>query len=547
MAQVMNQHEYRDFQEAVLEFEQKFCQKSLSTKTLIHCVRRRCEIFSRCADHDFRGIVGNGYRSQCRLFTQWFRLANRMSHTSPRFTDFLSVMRALCSALERLDSQDVSDREKQVLLIDLSQRVSPFFLSGDFLVIDGNRQLRRIIKTFIVMSSVFLTSSLPAKVKCILSVRNCSANYIKSLANNTPDDVARFVRKLNCLPVRMSSRILSIFSNKSASAHSVKHKLSIPSHFEFCVSRDGVSLQARTFVSQIQLRFRQLTSCQDLPTGQLLVFVHGGGYVGPSAASIEDVFLKDWAAKLQGITILNVDVSLAPEKGFPVPLQELLDLFLWLTGEDVTSVREQLGFVPHDIVLSGDSSGGNLVAALTVALNDLRHAFPGSVRHMAKGLVLFVPKLSLDGKFFPSSLLAVIDPLINPMFQLKAGQAYVPFLKRKQDGSLVHLLDNKELPPNWLQDENYEPIKSWYLSPLDYEKMDELKDVTLYLLAYHFDPFLDESIALAHKWPGSVHLQMMEGVCHAGFYFRLLSSTASLASDKAVQMIRRSFARQTAL
>ena len=271
--------------------------------------------------------------------------------------------------------------------------------------------------------------------------------------------------------------------------------------------------------------------------------------MGPSADAVDDVFIKDWAAKLTGVTIMNVDVSLAPEHPFPVPLQELLDLFLWLTSGDL-SVFEEMGFQPREVVLCGDSSGGNLVASLTVALNDLRCDTSvysiQNVIQMPAALVMFVPKLSLDFDVFPSSLMSVIDPLINPLFQVKAAQAYEPFLQRKADGSLVLLSNNNKLPLNWLNDEKYFPMKSRYLSPLHYEKMDALGDVNLHIMAFNFDPFLDESIMLAKKWRGSVDLEIMEGVCHAGFYFKLLSSAASHASDKAVSMIQRSFSRQTA-
>jgi acetyl esterase/lipase len=284
---------------------------------------------------------------------------------------------------------------------------------------------------------------------------------------------------------------------------------------------------------------------------RLLLFVHGGGYVGPSADAIDDVFIKDWAGQLAGITILNVDVSLAPEHPFPAPLQELLDLYLWLTSHQ-ESVKDQIGFHPRQIVLCGDSSGGNLVAALTTALNDLRHRSHREQDHnciirMPVSLVCFVPKLSLDFDVFPSSLMSVIDPLINPLFQVKAAAAYVPFLHRQADGiSSILLSDNHELPLNWLSDENFFPIKSHYLSPLHYERMNELADVNLHILAFNFDPFLDESISLCTKWKGNVDLELLEGVCHAGFYFKLLSRAASHASDKAVQMILRSFSRPSA-
>lgn len=549
----MNQHEYQEFQAAVQEFEKKFCPTCAVTKDLIDSLNKRCrKISSSMHEYDFDAIPANGYRSQCRLFSKWIRLANRMSCKSKRFKEFVRVLSDVNAALLVLDNEAISGREKQVHLMNLSQRVSPFLFSGDFLAIDCAPQLRTLMKTFILMSSMFLSTSVHETLKCLLSARNSSTNYIKSLANNSPDVVAAFVRRLNWLPVRMSSKILSIFS-QSASACSRKIKLLLPSQFEFRVSPNGITLETRSSISHTSLRLRRVishnTALHQEEEDRLLIFVHGGGFVGPSAHAIDDVFIKDWAVKLTGITILNVDVSLAPEHPFPVPLQELLDLYLWLTSNQ-QSVKDKIGFQPRQIVLCGDSSGGNLVAALTTALNDLRHRssreLNGCTIRMPVSLVCFVPKLSLDFDVFPSSLMSVIDPLINPLFQVKAAQAYEPFVHLQADGSRILLSDNNELPLNWLSDENFFPIKSHYLSPLHYERMDELADVNLHILAFNFDPFLDESIIFCTKWRGTVDLELLEGVCHAGFYFKLLSRAASHASDKAVQMILRSFSRPCA-
>lgn len=540
----MNQHEYQEFKAAVQEFEGRFCQTCGVTKDLIDSIRKRCEIFSSSDDFDFKGIPSNGYRSQCRLFTKWLLLANRMSSKSKRFKEFVRVLADVNTTLVLLDNGTLPGREQQVLLINLSRRVTPFLLTGDFLAIDCNRQMRALMRTFIVMSSMFLTISVPETLKCILNVRNCSTSYIKSLANNSPQVVARFVRRLNWLPVRMSSKILSIFS-QSASACSTKTSLTLPSGFEFRVSPHEITLDTRPSASQTLLRIHKVISRNVQADGRILIFVHGGGFVGPSANAIDDVFIKDWAAQIPGITILNVDVSLAPEHPFPAPLQELLDLFLWLTSGQPTVV-EEMGFQPKGIVLCGDSSGGNLVACLTVALNDLRRRAGAYFIQMPIALVMFVPKLSLDFDVFPSSLMSVIDPLINPLFQVKAAEAYVPFVRRLADGSLVLLSGYNKLPLNWVSDGNYFPMKSRYLSPLHYGRMEELSDINLHIMAFNFDPFLDESILLAKKWQGFVDLEIMEGVCHAGFYFKLLSSAASQASDKAVQMILRAFQLQTA-
>ena len=272
--------------------------------------------------------------------------------------------------------------------------------------------------------------------------------------------------------------------------------------------------------------------------------------MGPSAAAVEDIFVKNWATKIPGLTIINVDFSLAPENPFPTALQEVLDVYLWLTSGSL-SVKDTLSFNPVNVIISGDSSGGNIAAALILALNDLRRDVSiKTVISMPKSLVLFFAKLSIDlDVLYPSALLSILDPLVNPYFMIRAAQAYLPFFERDEDGSKKMMTgsegegrrkDSSLLPQDWIHDERFQPVQSHFLSPLRYESFDDLTDVPLFCMAYNFDPFLDESILFTKKWKGTVHLEVLDGLCHAGFYFKLLSSRASQASNVAVDMIKRS-------
>jgi acetyl esterase/lipase len=269
--------------------------------------------------------------------------------------------------------------------------------------------------------------------------------------------------------------------------------------------------------------------------------------MGPSAEAVEDIFVKNWATRIPGLTILNVDFSLAPENPFPTALQEVLDLYLWLVS-GCPSVRETLSFNPCEVIVSGDSSGGNIAAALILSLNDLRlnvlmmeslSSFCPNFL-MPKSLVLFFAKLSIDLEVYPSTLLSILDPLVNPFFMIRAAEAYIPFFLKSEDGSKKMIDSKKSLPQEWIHDTRYQPVTSYYLSPLHYTSFQGITDVSLHVMAYNFDPFLDESILFAKKWRGPVSLQVLDGLCHAGFYFKLLNSRASQASKAAVEMIRRS-------
>lgn len=88
-----------------------------------------------------------------------------------------------------------------------------------------------------------------------------------------------------------------------------------------------------------------------------LVYLHGGGWV---AGSIEthDPFCR-LLSPLGGVHILSVDYRLAPESPFPAALEDARTALLWAREH-----AESWGGSPELLALGGDSSGGNLAAAL---------------------------------------------------------------------------------------------------------------------------------------------------------------------------------------
>jgi acetyl esterase len=90
----------------------------------------------------------------------------------------------------------------------------------------------------------------------------------------------------------------------------------------------------------------------------LFLYAHGGGWVAGSLDS-SDILCRRLANRL-GATLIAADYRLAPEHPYPAALDDVDAVWRWITDE-----RATLGADPSRVAVVGDSSGGNLVAALT--------------------------------------------------------------------------------------------------------------------------------------------------------------------------------------
>jgi acetyl esterase/lipase len=83
------------------------------------------------------------------------------------------------------------------------------------------------------------------------------------------------------------------------------------------------------------------------------------------------VYLRHWAIHSKGIPIISLDYSLTPKDRYPVQLEELLDVYLYLTS-GLSEVKDLIGFIPDKIIMVGDSAGGLMILSMTMILNDLK-------------------------------------------------------------------------------------------------------------------------------------------------------------------------------
>ncbi|NDJ33663.1 MAG: alpha/beta hydrolase [Chloroflexi bacterium] len=104
------------------------------------------------------------------------------------------------------------------------------------------------------------------------------------------------------------------------------------------------------------------------PGDSAILFLHGGGYTSGSIES-HKIFAASMAQAAQTCSLL-IDYRLAPEHPFPAALDDALAAYRWLLAE---------GFTNEQILFFGDSAGGGLAAAATIALRDSGDPLPAAV------------------------------------------------------------------------------------------------------------------------------------------------------------------------
>nr|WP_240650796.1 GNAT family N-acetyltransferase [Variovorax guangxiensis] len=117
-------------------------------------------------------------------------------------------------------------------------------------------------------------------------------------------------------------------------------------------ARDGAPLRARLY--------RGAATGAPLPT---LLYFHGGGYVVGGLDS-HDALCRT-LAKNAACAVLAVDYRLAPEHKFPTAFHDAEDAAQWLAVHGGS-----LGLDTSRVAFGGDSVGGTLATALTIAARD---------------------------------------------------------------------------------------------------------------------------------------------------------------------------------
>jgi acetyl esterase/lipase len=102
-------------------------------------------------------------------------------------------------------------------------------------------------------------------------------------------------------------------------------------------------------------------------TDQVLLYLHGGGFVfGLTPPHIQ---MGAYLAQMMGFRLLMVDYRLAPEYPFPAALEDCVTAYRWLLKQ---------GILAQNIVVAGDSAGGNLTVTMLMKLRDNGNSLPAA-------------------------------------------------------------------------------------------------------------------------------------------------------------------------
>lgn len=104
------------------------------------------------------------------------------------------------------------------------------------------------------------------------------------------------------------------------------------------------------------------------PTPDVLLYVHGGGYVSCSAATHRPITAV--LARLVGCRVFAAEYRTAPEAPFPAAFDDIVAVYRWLLTEGAPGAR---------IAVAGDSAGGGLVLALALHARDAGWLAPACV------------------------------------------------------------------------------------------------------------------------------------------------------------------------
>ncbi|MGO9019296.1 MAG: alpha/beta hydrolase [Syntrophobacteraceae bacterium] len=110
---------------------------------------------------------------------------------------------------------------------------------------------------------------------------------------------------------------------------------------------------------------------------KVLMYLHGGGGILGSAHSHRR--LTAALGESTGMQVLSLNYRLGPEYPFPAGLEDCTKAYQWLLRQ---------GFKPSDIVIGGDSAGGNLTLATILNLRDKGIPLP-------KGAVCLSPRTGI--------------------------------------------------------------------------------------------------------------------------------------------------------
>ena len=165
----------------------------------------------------------------------------------------------------------------------------------------------------------------------------------------------------------------------------------------------------------------------------VILHCHGGGYSTGSK-----LYARTLTSKLAASTSMDVfcfDYRLAPEHPYPAAAEDAMKVWNYLM---------LLGYGARDIIVTGDSAGGNLALSLILKLKEENRILP-------RGLILLSAwtDLTSSGKSFQTK--AEVDPVLDKEYIDRMIRAYAEGEDLKNPFISPLFGDFKGFPPTYIQ------------------------------------------------------------------------------------------------
>ncbi len=166
----------------------------------------------------------------------------------------------------------------------------------------------------------------------------------------------------------------------------------------------------------------------------VVLHYHGGGWIGGSAKNS-----REFLGRLSRITkakIISVDYRLAPEHPFPAAVEDAFTAYKWLLSTKVS---------PKNLILVGESAGGNLVVVTLLKARDAKLPLPVAAVLLSPGT-----DMAMKGGSFVSRV--EVDPFLSPEMSTIMVNSYVGKADLLRDPNVSPIYaDLNGLPPLFIQ------------------------------------------------------------------------------------------------
>ena len=165
----------------------------------------------------------------------------------------------------------------------------------------------------------------------------------------------------------------------------------------------------------------------------IILYCHGGGYSTGSS-----LYARPLTTKLASSTSMDVlcfDYRLAPENPYPAAAQDAMKAWNYLM---------LLGYGARDVIIAGDSAGGNMALSLVLKLKEEGRLLP-------RGLVLMSPWTDLTSSGKTHQTRAEVDPVLDAAYLDRMIKGYAEEIDLKDPMISPLFGDFTGFPPTYIQ------------------------------------------------------------------------------------------------